>query len=117
MSVIGDARADLEAAAKTVPGVNTYALGAQVTPPAVVVGPARLQPLGSCAGPATAAFAVWVIVALDDRALERLEELAPAVWAAIEDQTDAVVTAADPAVYVAGGPDLPCYELTTEHPI
>lgn len=117
MSVIGDARVAIEAAAKTVDGITTYPLGATVTPPAVVVGPARLAPLGSCAGPATAAFAVWVVVALDDRALERLEELGPAVWAAIEDQTEAVVTGADAAVYVAGGPDLPCYELTTEHPI
>lgn len=117
MSVVGDLAAALGAAAGSVEGVQLTTLGASLNPPAVVVGPPRFTPLGVCAGPATATFPVTIAVALDDRALERLWELVPAVWEAIEDQTDAVVIAADPGTYSTGSGDLPAYELTVEHPI
>lgn len=116
MSELSDARTAIEDAAKTVEGIRTYALGADLTPPAVVVGPPRLEPLASCPGPATAVFPVEVVVALGDRSLEQLWDLVPAVWAAIEESTDGVVTTASPGTYTAST-ELPCYELTVEFPI
>lgn len=114
MSAIGDAIDDLAAAAATVASVRVHKLGEDVTPPAVVVGPPRLSPLGGCPGPVSASFPVDVIVAADSGALERLWELVPAVWSAIEERTVAVVTAADPGTYLSGTTELPCYELTVE---
>lgn len=117
MSVLGDATADLAAAAAGVDGVRVRALGEAVTPPAVVVGPPRLTPLTTCPGPSTASFPVHVVVGLDDRALERLWELVPAVWEAIEENTPAVVIAADPGTYSTGTGDLPAYQLQVDYPI
>lgn len=117
MSVLGDATADLEAAAGSVAGVRVHPLGAPITPPGVVISPPRLTPLSSCVGPGTATFAVHVVVALDDRALERLWELVVAVWEAVEDATPAVVTAADPGTFNSGTGEMPAYQLTVEYPI
>ncbi len=116
---IADAAAALKTAVLTVEDVRVYALGEQVTPPGVVIGPPALTGQTVCAGPTDATFSVYVIVALDDRALERLWELVPAVWAAIEENTDAVVLRADPGTYAAAGipAEMPSYELAVEHPI
>lgn len=118
MSVLGDAQAAVETAARTVAEIRVFALGEQVTPPGVVVGPPRLDPLSHCAGPSTAVFPVNVVVALGDRSVEQLYELVPAVWEAIEENSDAVVTTAVPGTYNNGAAgELPAYELTVEHPI
>lgn len=117
MSVAGDATSDLEAAAATVAGVQVAPLGAELTPPAVVIGPPRLEWVANCPGPTTALFSVFVIVALSDRALEQLYELAPAVADAIEANTPGVVLSADPGTYNGGTGDLPAYVLTTEYPL
>lgn len=117
MSTIGDASAAIGEAAASVGDLRLFALGQSVTPPGIVVGPPRLTPLGSCAGPANAEFPVTVVVALGELSLEQLWDLVPAVWEAIEGQTGAVVTAAQPGTYSTGSGDLPAYELTAEHPI
>lgn len=117
MSAAGDATADLEAAAGTVADVEVYPLGAPITPPAVVIGPPRMEWSTSCPGPTAAFFTAFVVVALTDRALEQLYELAPAVAGAIEANTPGVVLRADPGTYNAGTGDLPAYALTVEYPL
>lgn len=118
MSAIGDAAADIAAATASVEQVRVQPLGASPDPPTVIVGVPPLQPLQtSCTGPAEAQFPVYVVVAFDDQALELLYELVPLVWAAIEDGTPALVTAANPGTYNGGSGDLPCYELTVEYPL
>lgn len=118
MSAIGDAVADIAAAAAGVGGIRVQALGASPEPPSVIVGVPPLQPWPtSCSGPGEAAFPVYVVVAFDDQALELLYELVPLVWQAIEDGTPAVVTAANPGTYNGGTGDLPCYELTVDYPL
>ncbi|HEX7038678.1 MAG TPA: hypothetical protein VF202_01035 [Trueperaceae bacterium] len=90
-------------------------LGATVDPPAAVVGPPQLTWTGYGRGPNLARFLVYVIVAADDRALERLWDLVPQVAAALEaSEADITVTQANPARWPAGGVDLPAYEITTE---
>jgi hypothetical protein len=117
VSEAGDAQAVIEAAAQTVEAVRVFPLGATLTPPAVVVGPPRLEWATSCPGPTTAFFTVFVVAALDDRALELLYELAPQVGAAIEAESAGVVLRADPGTYNAGTGDLPAYALTVEYPL
>lgn len=118
MSAGWDALQALAAAAGTVEAVRVFPLGASVTPPAVVVGPPRLEWSTNCAAASNATFSVFVIGALDDRAIEGLLDLAPLVAAAIEEGTPAVVLSADPGTYTsAGSGELPAYELTVEYPI
>lgn len=118
MGAVADALADIAAAAATVPGVRVHALGESVTPPAVVIGPPELNWNRFCTGPNDATFTVYVIVALDDRALDRLLDLAPAVQSAIETDTPATVPRAIPGTYTsAGSGDLPAYELQVEYPL
>jgi hypothetical protein len=114
MSIVADAALALEAALKTVAGLRLYRLGETVDPPGIVVGPPQLVWESYGAGPATATFAVFVMVAMDDKALERLWEYVTPVAEAVESVADAVVRSADPGVYAAGTTDLPCYTLQVE---
>lgn len=118
MSILGASQTLGAAAAAAAEGLRLHLVGEQVTPPAVIVGVPPFEPLGMCSGPASAVFPLYVVVDLNDRSLERLWELVPAVWSAVEDNTDGVVRRADPGTYVAGaGADLPCYELAVEYPL
>lgn len=119
MTTIAEARAALEAAAVTVAGVKVYELGENLDdPPGFVVGPPVLTPEAHCFSPTNATFSAFLVVALDETALDRLYALTPLVWAAIENHTEGSVTAANPGTYTAAGSgELPCYELVVEHPI
>lgn len=116
MSAVTDAVAALREALGAVEGVRVYTdPAAVVDPPAVAVGPPALAWDGF--GPAcSATFPVYVVVALDERALQRLWELVPAVQAALE-TTEATARVANPIVFTSGGQDLPAYEITTEFPL
>lgn len=116
MTTVPEAVDALKTALKTVEGIKVYTDPAEtVDPPAALVGPPRLDWEGY--GPVAAAtFPVFVIVPLDDRALQRLWELVPAVQAALE-TTDATARTASPIVFNSGGQDLPAYEITTEYPL
>lgn len=113
-NVVQAAALGLEAALKTVAGLRVYRLGTTVDPPGIVVGPPQLAWEGYGGGPATATFAVFVMVAMDDKALERLWEYVTPVSEAVESVAAAVVRGADPGVYAAGTTDLPCYTLQVE---
>lgn len=115
---IADAAAELEAALQTVSAVSVYRdPSATLAPPAAVLGPPALSWQTGMTGPTSARFLVYVVVEADERAVERLWQLVAQVADAIDEHSDAVVIRADPAVFVSGGGDLPCYELQVEAPI
>lgn len=116
MTAVLEAAEQLEAALKTVPGLRPYRdLGAPIDPPAAVVGVPRLTWGTYCDGPSSARFLIYVFVPFDDRAVERLWELAIDAANAIDTIRDAVVVEATPGVFKSGGVDLPVYELTTDY--
>lgn len=116
MMPVADAVAELAAALAGVAGLRVYTdPAAVVDPPAVAVGPPVLA-WESYGDACTATFPVYVVVALDERALARLWELVPAVQAALE-TTQATAQTATPIVFNSGGQDLPAYEITTEFPL
>jgi len=118
MSAIADAVAMLDAAAKTVPGVEVSTdLGAALNPPTVMISPPQLSWDGYNVEPTEATFLVFVIVAFDDYAIEKLYQLVPQVAAALDANTDGSVRTAAPAVFQSGGHDYPAYEITCEVPL
>lgn len=112
------AHAALLAAAGGVDGVRAYVdPGSNMDPPAVLIGPPRLEwDTYSTESPATAQFVAIVMVKFDDRAIQNLERIVPLVGAAIfeADTVDAVVGPALPGVWRAGTTELPCYEIQIE---
>ncbi|HEV7649390.1 MAG TPA: hypothetical protein VGP26_14650 [Actinophytocola sp.] len=115
MTTPTEARAALGDALSGLDGIRYYAnLGANIDPPATIVSLPRLAWEAICAGPTSATFLVYLMVPLNDRAVDRLQEMLPAVVEAIESYPDAVVTTATPLVSPFGGPDLPAYEITVE---
>jgi len=95
-------------------GRATSDLGATVNPPALVLGPPALMWEGVCDGPTSARFLVYAVESVDERALVRLWVLVPLVAAALDALPDVSVIRADPGAYLAGGPELPCYEIQIE---
>lgn len=118
MPTVAEAAFDLESALKLVPDARVYRdPGANIEPRAIVLGPPVLMWESGMARPTSARFLVYAIVAADQYALERLWEFVEVVADAIDEHTGAVVTQADPAVYVSGTAQLPCYEIQTEVPL
>lgn len=116
---VREAAEALETALEAVPKLQVYRdPGANVDPPAAVLGPPSLawETYGDGTGvyPTSATFPVYVVTAADDRSLERLWELVPEVAAALESVADAVTPTADPGAYNTGGVQLPCYEILAE---
>lgn len=115
MSIVSAAADRLSTALKTVEGVRLYDLGANLDPPALVLGMPRLTFGAYCPGQITGAtFPVFLVVAMDDRAQLRLWELAEPVAAAIESVVDAAISGSDPGLYLAGQSELPSYTFTVE---
>lgn len=119
MSTPKEARAELGEALKALaaePHQFRYYdnLGANIDPPATLVGLPRLAWESGCGEPTSATFLVYLVVPLDDRAVDRLQDMLPVVVDAIESVPDAVVTTATPLVSPFGGRDLPAYEITVE---
>lgn len=95
-------------------GIRRAELGANVDPPAVVLGPPQLTWDAYVSVPTSARLVVYLSVALDDRSMDKLLDLLPLVTEAIESVKDCVVTLATPTAYTAGNSDLPAYEITVE---
>lgn len=105
----------LVAAVRTVDGLRVYTdPGAVLDPPAAIVGPPALTFGGPTSDPVGARFVVVVCVAFDDRAMTRLFELLPEVTAAVESETDAVVSEAMPGTWQSNQTALPSYEISVE---
>lgn len=115
MSVVKAAAAALKAALKTVQDVIPHTdPGATIDPPATVLGPPALTWDALYGGPTSARWLVYVVVGVDDRAIERLWDLVPVVAAALDEVDDAVVIRADPGTYLTGGGELPCYSIQVD---
>lgn len=115
MSVVTDVRTALNEALKGVEGVRVYDdPGANMDPPALLVGPPTLTWEGYGSGPVNARIIVYLVVPENDRALEKLGELVASVADAIDDTSDSVVVRADPGLLIVGGQELPSYEVLVE---
>lgn len=107
------ARLSLIATLSTVDGLRVLVdPGQTVDPPAVVIVPPTLTYDVYGPGPSEAKFEVPLVVPGDDRAVESLEALLPAIQQAIYDSEDAALTDAQSGHW--GNPPLPCYLLTIE---
>lgn len=106
------ARADLAEALGTVEGLRVHTdPGKTADPPCVFVSLPDLRWTAFCATPTHATFDVAVVVALDDRAVIRLQELVIVVSAAIDAVPAAVVTTARVGSW---NDQLPAYNLEVE---
>lgn len=115
MSAVKDAAEALLAALKGVQGVRAYSdPAASLSPPATVLGPPVLSWETLSIDPLRATFIVYVVTSADDRALERLWDLVPAVASAVGDDGRFAATRAAPGAWSTGGQDLPAYLLTVE---
>lgn len=109
-----EARASIIEALKQIKGIRYYEDPANdVDPPATVLGAAALTWDGMCSEPTGAEIQVYVLHALDERAAERLPDLALTVAAALDALPGVVVQRANPGVFNVGQ-QLPSYEITLE---
>lgn len=114
-SVVRDAALALQAALSGAGYQGYHDPAKTVDPPAALVGPPELEwESHGTLEPTLARFPVIVMVASDEYAVERLWEIPGAVALAVNELADAVVLAATPALYTAGGAELPSYELIVE---
>lgn len=107
---IADALAQVE-------GLRPYTeVDGNVQPPAAVLGPPVMTWRGYCpAGqPSTAQFPVYVIVDMNERALEGLWDAVPVVAEALSSVDNATFSQASPAVWSAGNTDLPAYLILVD---
>jgi len=87
----------------------------QVHPPAAVVGPGSFQWEAYDTDPTAAAISVVIVARADAEAIDTLYRLVPLAADAIhENVVTAVVRTASPLSFLAGGQDLPAYELRVE---
>ena len=120
MSDALDARDVLAAALRTVSGLRVYTdPGADIDPPAAVVGPPRLVWANLSTSPTQATFGVYLLAKQDETTIDRLYGARlDAVLAAIFDTGRADVQAVQPYAYPAsGGVDLPAVEISVEMPL
>jgi hypothetical protein len=85
-----------------------------VDPPAFTLGPPSLTWDDLSDTPTSTSYDGILYVPADDRAVARLLDWLPLVYAQIEAVEDAVVTAAAPQTFRVGSTDLPAYRLTIE---
>lgn len=113
---VAQAYAALVEALATVEGARGYDdPGANLDPPATIVGPPLLEYAGAPGpDPVNGKFLVVLAVVSDERAMVRLWELLPRVIDAIESVGPAVVGQASPGTWRTGATDLPCYEIQVE---
>jgi hypothetical protein len=85
-----------------------------VDPPAFTLGPPSFTWADYSDTPSTTTYDGVLYVPADERAVARLIEWLPLVYAQIEAVEDAAVTAAVPQTFRVGSTDLPAYRLTIE---
>lgn len=118
MTTVAEAVAELNAALKAIDSAHKIEVqepGATIRPPSTVVSALpSLEWEAYCDDPTSATFLVWLMVALDERAPERLRALLGPVVAALNSVRDATVVRADGVPYSANGSELPSYEITVQ---
>jgi hypothetical protein len=106
----------IEFALATVPDfriINSVAL--PVVPPALVIGPPRLSIRGysyAGAGLTTAQFNIYVVVVMNQYAIDSLRTIIASVMNALERLTPGIVLSSVPGVYPSPGGSLPAYIVT-----
>lgn len=95
-------------------GIRNVAYGVPASPPCTVVGPPVPSYEVYGAPVATSAtFVVYLVVTMNEEAVERLLTALPKVVEAIEGVDDATVDDVQPTVYRdPSGTELPCYMIT-----
>lgn len=121
MSTVAEAAEQLLAAVDTVEGLRVHRdLGANVTPPAALLGAPALGWRSFCGPqPTSARFVLFIVVDATERALEDLWALVPKVATAVEQEMKSAAvqdgpSAAMPTTWNSAGIELPAYELTIE---
>lgn len=120
LSPVAYASSRLADAIRTVPGARVVTtVAASVSPPAVVVGPPRLMwsDYGSlmCSGqPTTCQWNVYLVVALNQYAIDYLLNQVASITSAIEDLTPAVVLGCGPGFYPSPDGSMPAYIITVQ---
>jgi hypothetical protein len=122
MSAVADAMVWLEAKLKVIPEFAGAVARDPSAPlaalPAIVMGPPEMLWATACPGPNDIRLILYVVVDADDRALERLWDLAPIAANFVEANTDAVVVnPVSPGSYISGTTELPAYKITIELPV
>ena len=115
MTTMAEAGQQLRAALERVDGLKIYDDPADTIrlPAALVFAPELRLVVGAEA--TDAIFPVLLVVAADGNAIANLSDLVPRAAEAIHEYVEnAVVTAASPGNYSAGGDLLPCYALHVE---
>ena len=85
-----------------------------VDPPAFTLGPPSFEWSDLSDTPTRTTYDGVLYVPADERAVARLIEFLPLVYAQIEAVQDAAVTAAVPQTFRVGAADLPAYRITIE---
>lgn len=104
-------------AVKTVAGLRVdTTIARTVTPPAVIVGPPRLEwgGYGRHGLPQTATWNVYLVVALGEYSIDQLLDTVADVTAAIEVHSRGVVHSAGPGSYPSPQGPLPCYVIVCQ---
>jgi hypothetical protein len=117
MMTIAQARDALNTALATVPSMNVLTKpGQQPTVfPAIYVAPPLLGFTNfSQSAPTDAEFQLYLILAANDYAIEKMDDVINDVVAAIWEIPNAVITKGIPGIYPSGSVDLPAYLLTCE---
>lgn len=89
--------------------------GAEVAPPATVIGPPIVNWTSYGLAPTDIDFQVFIVVAFNERTVETLMALVEPVQAALERIPGVTVVQAQPTTYAPA--DLPCYMLTANVPL
>jgi hypothetical protein len=116
MSGAQRAVAVIEFALATIPGFGVVgSVAMPVTPPALVIGPPRMSVRGytyAGAGVTTAQFNIYVVVPMNQYAIDELRQVGTTVMYALERYTPGVVMGAVPGVYPSPTGVLPAYIVT-----
>jgi hypothetical protein len=112
MTAVSEARDALSGALSAVPGLRVVMdPGATIQPPAAVVSLPDLRWEAMCTDPTGATFSIAVVVKLDDRSVDRLQELVLQVAEALDSVPEAVVLTARTGTW---NDQLPAYLIETE---
>lgn len=115
MSAVTDVGDRIAAAVRVVRSLRvSIDLGANLAPPAVLIGVPTLRWETPSSEPSSVSYPLYLVVAADSSSSARLLALVPELVAAVDTVPDAAVISAVPGVFLMGGTDLPAYTLTVD---
>jgi hypothetical protein len=121
LSPVAAAHQRLADAINTVPNLRVVtAVGSSITPPAVVIGPPRLnwRGVGTVgAQPLTAQWNVYLVTGMNTYAIDNLLALVGSITGAVESFTPGVVLNAGPGLYPSPNGNLPAYIIVCQQEV